>query len=120
MLAFHSESYYLTPGFVMTGLGLICFSIFSKAGLLALVWRRTFSLADQVPLLAVSHGAHVSVPGGVRVPGSRGRLKCVHTRTGARRAGSDLRLALSLRAAPRPVGDRIAVDPKPVIFFGRT
>lgn len=53
VLAIYSASYYLTPGFVMVGLGLICFSILSKAGLLALVWRRTFSLADQVPLLAV-------------------------------------------------------------------
>ena len=53
VLAIYSASYYLTPGFVMTGLGLICFSILNKAGLLALVWRRTFSLADKVPLLAV-------------------------------------------------------------------
>ena len=53
VLAMDSASYYLTPGFVMIGLGLICFSILSKAGLLALEWRRTFSLADQVPLVPV-------------------------------------------------------------------
>ncbi|MFD6552312.1 DUF2776 family protein [Streptomyces sp. NPDC058398] len=53
VLALHSESYYLTPGFVMTGLGLVCFSILSKVGLLALVWRRTFELANRVPLIPV-------------------------------------------------------------------
>jgi hypothetical protein len=53
VLAMDSASYYLTPGFVMIGLGLICVSILSKVGLLALEWRRTFSLADQVPLIPV-------------------------------------------------------------------
>ncbi len=53
LLALDRESYYLTPGFVLVGLGLICFSILTKVGLLALVWRRTFSLADRVPLLDV-------------------------------------------------------------------
>ena len=51
LLALDSESYYLTPGFVLIGLGLICFSILTKVGLLAVVWRRTFALADRVPLL---------------------------------------------------------------------
>ena len=37
LLALDNESYYLTPGFVMIGLGLVCFSILSKVGLLALV-----------------------------------------------------------------------------------
>jgi hypothetical protein len=53
LLVLDNESYYLTPGFVMTGLGLVCFSILSKVGLLALVWRRTFSLANRVPLLPI-------------------------------------------------------------------
>ena len=53
LLVLHSEPYYLTPGLVMVGLGLVCFSILSKVGLLALVWRRTFALADRVPLLPV-------------------------------------------------------------------
>ena len=53
LLVLDNESYFLTPGFVMTGLGLVCFSILSKVGLLALVWRRTFSLANRVPLLPV-------------------------------------------------------------------
>jgi hypothetical protein len=51
LLALDSESYYLTPGFVMVGLGLICFSILTKVGLLALVWRRKFDLARRVPLV---------------------------------------------------------------------
>ena len=37
----------------MTGLGLVCFSILSKVGLLALVWRQTFALANRVPLIPV-------------------------------------------------------------------
>ena len=53
VLALDNESYYLTPGFVMIGLGLVCFSILSKVGLLALVWRRTFELANRVPLLPI-------------------------------------------------------------------
>ncbi|MBD0860463.1 DUF2776 family protein [Gordonia sp. zg691] len=53
VLGLHSEKYYLTPGFVMIGLGLVCFSILSKVGLLALVWRRTFELANRVPLIPV-------------------------------------------------------------------
>jgi hypothetical protein len=38
---------------LITGLGLVCFSILSKVGLLALVWRRTFGLANRVPLIPV-------------------------------------------------------------------
>ena len=53
LLVLDNETYYLTPGFVMTGLGLVCFSILSKVGLLALVWRRTFALANRVPLIPV-------------------------------------------------------------------
>ena len=53
LLILDSEPYYLTPGFVMIGLGLVCFSILSKVGLLALVWRRTFALANRVPLIPV-------------------------------------------------------------------
>ncbi|WP_193605646.1 DUF2776 family protein [Nocardioides dongkuii] len=54
LLVLDREPYYRTPGFVMIGLGLVCFSILSKVGLLALVWRRTFSLADRVPLIPVT------------------------------------------------------------------
>jgi len=53
LLVLDTEPYYRTPGFVMIGLGLVCFSILSKVGLLALVWRRTFSLANRVPLIPV-------------------------------------------------------------------
>ncbi|WP_104105446.1 DUF2776 family protein [Nocardioides sp. 616] len=53
LLILDEEPYYRTPGFVMIGLGLVCFSILSKVGLLALVWRRTFSLADRVPLIPI-------------------------------------------------------------------
>ncbi|WP_206022635.1 MULTISPECIES: DUF2776 family protein [unclassified Salinibacterium] len=48
-----SEPYRLAPGFVLIGLGLICFSILSKVLLLALVWRRTFALANRIPLLPI-------------------------------------------------------------------
>jgi hypothetical protein len=53
LLVLDNASYYLTPGLVMTGLGLVCFSILSKVGLLALVWRQTFALANRVPLIPV-------------------------------------------------------------------
>ncbi|QCB94392.1 DUF2776 family protein [Cellulomonas shaoxiangyii] len=43
----------LAPGCVLIGLGLICFSILSKVVLLALVWRRTFALANRIPLIPV-------------------------------------------------------------------
>ena len=46
-------SYRLAPGCVLIGLGLICFSILSKVLLLALVWRRTFALANRIPLMPV-------------------------------------------------------------------
>ncbi|MQW77787.1 DUF2776 family protein [Nocardioides sp. dk4132] len=53
LLVLDREPYYRTPGFVMIGLGLVCFSILSKVGLLALVWRHTFALANRVPLLPI-------------------------------------------------------------------
>ena len=53
LLVLDREPYYRTPGLVMIGLGLVCFSILSKVALLALVWRRTFALADRVPLIPV-------------------------------------------------------------------
>jgi hypothetical protein len=53
LVVLDSEPYYVTPGCVMIGLGLVCFSILSKVGLLALVWRRTFALANRVPLLPI-------------------------------------------------------------------
>lgn len=54
VLLVNDEPYALTPGFVMIGLGLVCYSILSKVGLLSLVWRRTFDLANRVPLIPVT------------------------------------------------------------------
>lgn len=46
-------AYWVAPGWVMMGLGMVCFSILSKVALLALVWRRTFALAKRIPLIPV-------------------------------------------------------------------
>ncbi len=43
----------LAPGCILIGLGLVCYSIVSKVFLLAAVWRRTFVLANRVPLIPV-------------------------------------------------------------------
>ena len=43
----------LAPGWVLIGLGIVCWSILSKVLLLALVWRRSFPLADRIPLIPV-------------------------------------------------------------------
>ena len=110
LLALNNESYYLTPGFVMIGLGLVCFSILSKVGLLALVWRRTFDLANRVPLIPVLTALtclflaafvfqaavvdpNVFIPARVLV--GLGAI-CF----------SLYSIVSILRAAPRPVGDR--------------
>lgn len=42
-----------TTGFILIGLGLVCFSISSKVLLLAKVWRREFKLANRIPLIPV-------------------------------------------------------------------
>ncbi|MDA0637017.1 DUF2776 family protein [Nonomuraea sp. MCN248] len=54
VLASSSEPYRIAPGCVLIGLGLICYSILSKALLLALVWRRTFPLANRIPMMPVT------------------------------------------------------------------
>lgn len=43
----------LTPGLVLIGLGIVCYSILSKVLLLALVWRRSFPLSARIPLIPV-------------------------------------------------------------------
>lgn len=43
----------LAPGIILICLGMICYSIFSKVWLLALVWRRTCSLANRIPMIPV-------------------------------------------------------------------
>ncbi|MGH8160633.1 MAG: DUF2776 family protein [Gammaproteobacteria bacterium] len=53
IVALHREPYWIAPGFVMIGLGLVCYSILSKVLLLALVWRRSFPLANRIPLIPV-------------------------------------------------------------------
>ncbi|MGH8427079.1 MAG: DUF2776 family protein [Gammaproteobacteria bacterium] len=53
IVSLHRESYWIAPGFVLIGLGLICYSILSKVLLLALVWRRSFPLANRIPLIPV-------------------------------------------------------------------
>ncbi len=42
-----------TTGFIMLGLGLVCFSISSKVILLAKVWKRSFALANRIPMIPV-------------------------------------------------------------------
>ncbi len=41
------------PGIILICTGMICYSIFSKVWLLALVWRRTCSLANRIPMIPV-------------------------------------------------------------------
>lgn len=43
----------VAPGFVLIGLGMICYSISSKVILLASVWRRNEPLANRIPLIPV-------------------------------------------------------------------
>lgn len=53
VLIFGPEQGSLTPGFVLIGLGIVCYSILSKVLLLALVWRQSFPLANRIPLIPV-------------------------------------------------------------------
>ncbi len=43
----------LAPGFVLIGLGIVCYSILSKVLLLSVVWRQSFPLANRIPLIPV-------------------------------------------------------------------
>lgn len=42
-----------TTGFILMGLGLVCFSISSKVILLAKVWKQEYALANRIPLIPV-------------------------------------------------------------------
>jgi len=42
-----------TTGYIMLGLGLVCYSISSKVILLAKIWRREFKLANRIPMIPV-------------------------------------------------------------------
>ena len=44
----------VAPGFVLVGLGLICYSVSSKVLLLASVWRRKAPLGKRIPLIPVT------------------------------------------------------------------
>ncbi|WP_223917934.1 DUF2776 family protein, partial [Enterococcus faecium] len=41
------------PGYVLIGLGIVCYSILSKVLLLGMVWRKNNPLAKRVPLIPV-------------------------------------------------------------------
>ncbi|MEG2140966.1 MAG: DUF2776 family protein [Bilophila sp.] len=53
VLLFTPSPAAIAPGFVLIGLGIVCYSILSKVLLLALVWRHTFPLASRIPLIPV-------------------------------------------------------------------
>ena len=40
-------------GYILMGLGMVCYSISSKVILLAITWRRTFALANRIPLVPI-------------------------------------------------------------------
>jgi hypothetical protein len=42
-----------STGYIMIGLGLVCYSISSKVILLAVIWRNVFKLANRIPLIPV-------------------------------------------------------------------
>lgn len=42
-----------STGYIMIGLGLVCYSISSKVILLAKIWKREFKLANRIPLIPV-------------------------------------------------------------------
>ena len=42
-----------STGYIMIGLGLVCYSISSKVILLAAIWRNTFKLDNRIPLIPV-------------------------------------------------------------------
>lgn len=44
---------FIAPGYVLIGLGLVCYSISSKVLLLASVWRRESKLAKRIPLIPI-------------------------------------------------------------------
>lgn len=46
----HSEA---TTGYIMIGLGLVCYSISSKVILLSKIWRHEFKLSNRIPLIPI-------------------------------------------------------------------
>ena len=53
VLVSSNEPYRIAPGCILIGLGLVCYSILSKALLLALVWRQSFPLSNRIPMIPV-------------------------------------------------------------------
>lgn len=53
LLVFRYDPATVAPGFVLIGLGIVCYSILSKVLLLALVWRHPYPLARRIPLIPV-------------------------------------------------------------------
>lgn len=50
LLIFQYGPVTIAPGFVLIGLGVVCYSILSKVLLLAPVWRHPYPLAKRIPL----------------------------------------------------------------------
>lgn len=42
-----------STGYIMIGLGLVCYSISSKVILLSKIWREEFKLANRIPLIPI-------------------------------------------------------------------
>lgn len=53
LLLFYYSPITVAPGFVLIGLGIVCYSILSKVLLLAVVWRHPYPLAKRIPLIPV-------------------------------------------------------------------
>lgn len=53
ILVVYKNSSIIAPGYVLIGLGLVCYSISSKVILLASVWRRKCLLANRIPIIPV-------------------------------------------------------------------
>ncbi len=53
LLIFDYSPVTIAPGFVLIGLGIVCYSILSKVLLLALVWRHPYPLSKRIPLIPV-------------------------------------------------------------------
>jgi len=53
ILLIDRSAYSVAPGFVLIGLGLICYSISSKVILLALTWKSEYALANRIPMIPI-------------------------------------------------------------------
>lgn len=49
----HSDPAQASTGYIMIGLGLVCYSISSKVILLAKIWKQDYPLASRIPLIPV-------------------------------------------------------------------